>query len=176
VNMPPVSVPFLAATLLLGAAGVAKARRPATTVHALRVTGVVVPAKWVQAGAAAELALAVAALMIPGLVTGMLMAVTYAGFAAFVVVALWKGWPLGSCGCFGRPDTPPTAAHAVLNAAAAASAVWWALAWSGKGGADQLARVFFQQTWHGAPLLLLVLVVTGLAYLVWTDPIPAVRR
>jgi hypothetical protein len=175
-NMPPVSVPFLAATVLLGAAGVAKTLRPATTVNALRITGVPVRATWVRAGALAELALAVAALLVPGIITGLLMALTYAGFAGFIVVALRRGWPLGSCGCFGRPDTPPTAVHAVLNVAAAASAAWWALAWSGKGGVDQLARVLFQQTWHGAPLLLLVLVVTGLAYLVWTDPIPAARR
>jgi hypothetical protein len=176
VNLPPASVPFLAATLLLGAAGVAKALRPATTVNALRVAGASVPARWVRAGALAELVIAVLAILVPGLVTGLLVALTYAGFAAFMVVALQRHWPLGSCGCFGRPDTPPTAAHAALNVGAAASALWWALAWLGRGGFVHLARLFSHQAWHGAPLMFLIVVVTGLAYLVWTDPVPAVRR
>jgi hypothetical protein len=176
VNLPPASVPFLAATLLLGAAGVAKALRPATTVNALGVAGASVPARWVRAGALGELAIAVLAILVPGLVTGLLVALTYAGFAAFIVVALRRHWPLGSCGCFGRPDTPPTAAHAALNVGAAASALWWALAWSGRSGFGHLARLFSHQSWDGAPLMLLIVVVTGLAYLVWTDPVPAVRR
>ena len=93
-----------------------------------------------------------------------------------VVLALRRGWALASCGCFGRPDTPPKVAHAVLNAAAAASAVWWATAWSGRGGLRHLGRLFVHQPWHGAPLALVSVVLGGLAYLVWTDPLPAARR
>jgi hypothetical protein len=176
VNLPPVTAPFLAAVILLGAAGIAKAIRPSDTSNALRRAGLRVGSGAVRAGALAEVAVAAAALLAPGAVTGALVAAAYASFAGFIVVALRKDWPLASCGCFGRPDTPPTVAHAALDAGAAASALWWALAWSGGAAVSRLGRLFFHQPWHGAPLVLVALVVAGLAYLVWTDPLPAARR
>ena len=175
-SLPPVTAPYLAAVALLGAAGVAKAMRPGETANALSAAGHPVGRAWVRVGAGAEVALAVAALLVPGALTGGLVAATYALFAAFIVVALRRGWALTSCGCFGRPDSPPTIAHAVLDAGAAASAVWWAAAWPTGYGFDQLARLFFHQPWHGGPLVLVGAVVAGLAYLVWTDPMPAARR
>ena len=51
----------------------------------------------------------------------------YAGFTAFVVLALTRGGVLSSCGCFGKADTPPTRAHAVVTGAAALVAL--AVAW-----------------------------------------------
>jgi hypothetical protein len=63
----------------------------------------------------------------------------------------------------------------VLNAGAAASALWWALAWPAGGGLSRLGRLFDHQSWHGAALTLIIVVVAGLAYLVWTDPRPAAR-
>ena len=42
----------------------------------------------------------------------------YAGFTAFVVIALRRGGVLSSCGCFGKADTPPTRAHALVTGAA----------------------------------------------------------
>ena len=125
-SLPPVTAPYLAAITLLGAAGVAKAIRPAETANALAGAGLSVGPGWVRAGAVGEASLAVAAFVLPGPVTGGLVALAYALFAAFIVVALQRGWALTSCGCFGRPDSPPTVAHAVLNAGAAACAVWWA--------------------------------------------------
>ena len=127
-SLPPVTAPYLAAITLLGAAGVAKAIRPAETANALAGAGLSVGPGWVRAGAVAEASLAVAAFVLPGPVTGGLVALAYVLFAAFIVVALQRGWALTSCGCFGRPDSPPTVAHAVLNAGAAACAVWWAAA------------------------------------------------
>jgi hypothetical protein len=174
-SLPPVTAPYLAAVALLGAAGVAKAFRPGETANALSGAGLPIGPAWVRVGGAAEAGLAVVALLVPGVVTGGLVAVTYALFAAFIGVALRRGWALRSCGCFGRPDSPPTIAHAVLDAGAAASAVWWAAAWPAGYGFGHLARLFFHQLWHGGPLLLLCAVVTGLAYLVWTDPMPAAR-
>jgi hypothetical protein len=175
-NLPPVTAPYLAAIALLGAAGVAKVMRPTDTSNALSAAGFPVGRNWVRVGAAAETALAVAAFFVPGPATGALVALTYALFAGFIVVALQRGWALTSCGCFGRPDTPPTVAHAVLNAAAAASAVWWAAAWPAGYGWSHLVRVFSHQPWHGGPLLLVSAVVAGLAYVLWTDPLPAARR
>jgi hypothetical protein len=170
VILPPITAPYLAATAVLGGAGIAKAVRPADTATALRAAPALV-----RIGAVAEVAVATAALAAPGPVTGALVATSYAAFAVFVVVALRRGWALSSCGCFGRPDTPPTVAHAVLNGAAAASAVWWAAAWRGGEGLSHLGRLFFHQPWHGGPLALVTVVLAGLAYLVWTDPLPAAR-
>jgi hypothetical protein len=171
-----VTAPYLAATVLLGAAGVAKVIRPGDTATALAAAGWPAGPTAVRAGAAAEVAVAALAIAVPGPATGALMAVAYTAFAVFVLVALRRGWALASCGCFGRPDTPPTSAHAALNAGAAASAVWWAAAGLGGGGLRHLGRLFVHQTWDGGPLLLVTLVVAALAYLVWTDPIPAARR
>jgi hypothetical protein len=175
VSLPPVTAPYLAAAVLLGAAGIAKVARPADTATALRAAGLPAGPALVRIGAAAEVSVAAAALAEPGPFTGGLVAAAYAAFAVFVVVALRRGWALASCGCFGRPDTPPRRAHAVLNAAAAAGALWWAAAWPGGDGSGRLARLFFHQPWHGGPLALITVVVVGLAYLVWTDPLSAAR-
>ena len=175
-SLPPVTAPFVAATVLLGAAGVAKTMRPGDTVNALRAAGIPANRALVRVGAIAEVGLAAWALLAPGPLSGALVAVAYTIFAVFVVLALKRGWALASCGCFGRPDTPPTVAHAVLNAGAAASAVWWAAAWPGGPGWSHLGRLVFHQPWHGLPLAFVTLVVTGMAYLVWTNPLPAVQR
>jgi len=175
-NLPSVTAPFLAATILLGAAGVAKIIRPGDTATALRHSGLPVGSAAVRIGSLAELAVAAAAIAAPGSLTAALVAAAYIGFTVFIVVALRRDWALASCGCFGRPDTPPTPAHAVLNTGAAASAIWWAVSWPAGAGVSRLGHLFVQQTWHGGPLALVTVVVVGLAYLVWTDPIPAARR
>jgi hypothetical protein len=177
-SLPAIAAPYLAATVLLGAAGVVKAVRPAETVNALRTAGIssrVVPVA-VRVGAVGEAVLAVAAVMVPGALTGALVAAAYAGFAVFVLLALRRGWALSSCGCFGRPDTPPTVAHAVLNAGAAASAVWWAGAWGPSDGFHRLGHLFVHEPWNGVPLGLLIALLAGLAYLIWTDPLPAAQK
>ena len=43
------------------------------------------------------------------------VAVSYLAFGAFVVGALRAGTMIGSCGCFGREETPPHAIHVVLD-------------------------------------------------------------
>jgi hypothetical protein len=175
VSLPSVTAPYLAAVLLLGMAGVAKVLRPVDTANALRAAGLPSGRTLVRVGALGEVALAVTALVVPGPLTGAMVAAAYAGFAVFVAVALNHGWVLASCGCFGRADTRPTVAHAALNVGAAASALWWALAWPAGGGLSRLGRLFDHQSWHGAALALIIVVVAGLAYLVWTDPRPAAR-
>lgn len=182
-SLPATAAPYLAATVLLGAAGVAKTVRPGETANALRAAGLSGrrAGSLVRVGAAGEVVLAVAAVVVPGVLTGALVAAVYTGFAVFVIVALRRGWALSSCGCFGRPDTPPTPVHAVLNVGAAVSAVWWAAtwdigAWGPGGGFGRLGQLLGSEPWGGAPLVLLVVVVSGLAYLIWTDPLPAARR
>jgi hypothetical protein len=120
--------PFAAAAMLLVAAGAPKARRPDPAVRALRSVGWRVPPAAVRVLGAAEAALGLVALTMGGRPVSVLVAVSYAAFTGFVVVALRRGGALASCGCFGRPDTPPTVVHAALTgglallAAAAAAA------------------------------------------------------
>jgi hypothetical protein len=118
-----------------------------------------------------ELAICIAALVKPGVLTGAPVAAAYAGFTLFVVIALRRGWPLASCGCFGRPDEKPTYLHAGLNAAAAGVAVLWTVT-----APSGLWRAFTNQPWTGAPLIFISLVIAGLAYSVWNNPLERVAR
>src|SRR4051794_7059726 len=131
--------PFLAAGGLLVVAGLPKLRDPLPLVRALRTTGLPAHGPMVRALALAEVVLGVAAVLAPGRLTAALVAVAYAGFTTFVTLAVRRGGVLASCGCFGRPDTPPTRAHLVFTGGAAATAA--ALAASPPGAAG----------WGGAP-------------------------
>ncbi|PPK98070.1 DoxX-like protein [Kineococcus xinjiangensis] len=111
-------VPFLAGCLLLLGAGVAKLRRPQSTSQALRTQGLPSSVLLVRLLGAGEVVLAVAALAGLPAAAG-LTALAYAAFTGFLLLALLRGRPLSSCGCFGEPDLPPTWAHAVLTAVAA---------------------------------------------------------
>ncbi|MBM6401003.1 MauE/DoxX family redox-associated membrane protein [Phycicoccus sonneratiae] len=112
-------VPFLAAAALLVLAGAPKVVRPGDLRRALRSAGLPAPAAGVRAFAAVEVAVGLAALLVPGRSTAVLVALLYAGFTAFVVRALGRGGVLSSCGCFGKADTPPTRVHALLTGLAA---------------------------------------------------------
>lgn len=168
---PPSTAPFLAATALLGAAGAAKMARPGDTATALRYAGLPATRGRVRAGAALELVLAIAAVALPGLATGLAVAASYAAFTAFVVVAARKGWPIASCGCFGRPGTPPMPAHAVLDGAAALASFWWAA-----DHPTSVAATFTGSPPYAAALGLLTAAIAVLAYVAFTDPLGAARR
>jgi Methylamine utilisation protein MauE len=115
---PALVVPYAAAAVLLAVAGVPKVRDPGNLVRAVRSVGMPFGRQGVRAFAAAEVGIAVAALVVPGRPAALLLAAVYAGFTAFVVLALRRGGVLSSCGCFGRADTPPTRAHALATGAA----------------------------------------------------------
>ncbi|MFN2521904.1 MAG: MauE/DoxX family redox-associated membrane protein, partial [Mycobacteriales bacterium] len=118
--MDVVAAPYLAAALLLVVAGVAKALDPLSLVRALRATGLTVRApllaRWVRAFAVVEAAVGAAAVVVPGRAVAIAVALSYAGFTAFVLRALRSGSSLASCGCFGPNDTPPTRTHAAVTA------------------------------------------------------------
>jgi hypothetical protein len=124
--MEAATAPYLAAALLLVAAGLAKAVEPLSLVRALRAAGLRVRApllaRWVRVLAAAEAVLGVVAVVRPGPLVAASVAISYAGFTAFVLRALRSGSPLASCGCFGKTDTPPTPGHAAVTAALAVAA------------------------------------------------------
>lgn len=121
--MHPTTGPALVAAALIALAGAQKLLDPTMTVGALRSMGL--PSwRWlVRAGSAGELALGVAAITVGRAATWWLVAISYMAFALFVVVALRRGTMIGSCGCFGREDTPPHVSHVALNLALAGAAV-----------------------------------------------------
>jgi hypothetical protein len=124
--MEAATAPYLAAALLLVAAGAAKTVEPLSLVRALRAAGLRVRApllaRWVRLFAAAEALLGVVAVVRPGPLVATAVALSYAGFTAFVLRALRSGSPLASCGCFGKTDTPPTPGHAAVTALLAVAA------------------------------------------------------
>jgi hypothetical protein len=124
--MEAATAPYLAAGLLLAAAGLAKTREPLSLVRALRAAGLRVRApllaRWVRLLAAVEALLGLAAVVYPGRVLAIGVALSYAGFTAFVLRALGSGSPLASCGCFGKVDTPPTPGHVIVTALLAVAA------------------------------------------------------
>jgi hypothetical protein len=153
----------LAAGALLCGGGVAKVARPDDTARAVRVSPALV-----RAGAAAEVVVGLGAL------TGwsvfvLALALSYLGLAAFVAVALARGWSLASCGCFGEPDSPPTVLHVLIDGAAALAALAAFVA----GGAGPL-RMIADQPGRGLVMAGLSLVIGGLAYLCLSR-LPALR-
>jgi len=92
-------------------------------------------------------------------VAAALVAASYLLFTGFVVFALVRHIPIGSCGCFGRVDTPPSLVHVGLNIGAIVIAVAVAL---GPGGG--IGDVLADQELLGLPFLLLVAMATYLAF------------
>ena len=151
--------PYLIATLLLVAAGVSKAIDPTMTVGALRGAGVRVPGAVVRAVGVLEALVATAAAITGAAVLAVVVGLSYVAFTLFVGVALGRRLPIGTCGCFGRVDTPPSLLHVAVNLGAAASAVAIAL---GDGGG--IAQVVRNQPLAGLPFVLLVVVGTYAAF------------
>lgn len=151
--------PFLIAALLLAAAGAAKLVDPTNTVGALRKLGVPASAPLVRVGGAVEAVIAVAAILTGAPVLAALVGVSYLLFAGFVLLALGRGLPIGSCGCFGKVDTPPTPLHVVVDLAAVVAAAGVAA-----GDGTGLRAVLADQPLAGVPFLLLVIVGTYAAF------------
>jgi hypothetical protein len=159
---------YLVAAALLVLAGSAKAWRPDDTARALapllprplRALGRA--RRLVRAGALAEGAVGLAALVLPRPVTAALVAASYAGFAAVVAQARRRGGALATCGCFGRPDTPPTLVHLFLDLALAAAAAVVAVAAPTSG---TLFALLGHQPWRGLPLVAVSAVGLWLAFL-----------
>ena len=125
--MPALTGPALAIAALLALAGAQKVLDPTMTVGALRALQLPASPLMVRVGAAAELAVGVLAIGIGGVAAWSLVAASYLAFGLFVAAALRQGTMIGSCGCFGREDTPPHWSHVVLNVSLAAVGVTLAL-------------------------------------------------
>ena len=90
-------------------------------------------------------------------------AAVYLGFALFVGWALARRIPIASCGCFGRPDTPPTRGHLVFNAVSAGVAAFVAV------GRNAPVDVLDGQPLGGLPYLGLVAIGVYVVYLLLAE-------
>lgn len=120
--MTPLSGPLYVVVGVLAVAGFAKAATPLPAATALRRLGFPRPVAAARLLGLVEVTIAIAAVAVGTPPAWTLVAVCYAAFTGFVLWALQAAEPLGSCGCFGRDDTPPTLGHAAFNAAATALA------------------------------------------------------
>jgi Methylamine utilisation protein MauE len=156
---------YLVAVALLVAAGLAKAVRPGDTARAFGSTfhlplgptrGVI------RVLATGEATLGVIALIWPEPVPAALVAASYLGFAAVLVMVRVNGGAIASCGCFGRPDTPVMMAHVIADVCLGAAAVAVAVA----GHAGSMAGVLAAQPGSGVPLIATSLLAAWLTMLV----------
>src|SRR5690606_17575640 len=109
------TAPALAVAVLLVLAGAQKVVDPTMTVGALRALRLPASPLLVRVGAAGEAALGASAIVVGGPVLWGLVGASYLAFAVFVTAALREGTMIGSCGCFGREETPPHWSHVALN-------------------------------------------------------------
>lgn len=121
--MDPLQVPLAAAALLLVPSGAAKVVRPGATLRAVRTVGLPASAPAVRALGAAEVVVGAGVVVGGSRWWSLALALLYAAFSAFVVLALWRRAPLTSCGCFGDRGTEPTPLHVGLDAGVAAVAL-----------------------------------------------------
>lgn len=105
---------FLVAALLVFS-GFRKLADPSPTSGALRAAGLPSSRLAVIGLGAVEIGAGSVALLVPEPVWAGTVALVYAGFAGFVGLALSRRWPIASCGCFGKADTPPTWIHLAVN-------------------------------------------------------------
>jgi hypothetical protein len=161
VSAPTFTGPLLVGAALLFTGGVAKLVRPDNMARALRATNLRLGVGGIRVAAFAEVVVAAAAVVAGGWLPAALVALSYAAFAGFVATALARGWALSSCGCFGTPDSPPTAVHVVVDLVLAAGAAAAAV----RGGTAPVTLISGRPGW-GAAMVSASVVTTGLAYLV----------
>ena len=159
--MDALAGPYLAAAALLVAAGGAKLIDPLPLVRALRSVGLPASGPLVRVGAAAELVLGLLAAATGSRLAALGVALSYAAFTGFVLVALRRGGVLASCGCFRKADTPPTVTHVAVTAGLAGVAA--AVAVRPLGALPDLLAA---QPGRGVPLLVAAGAVAVTAYLV----------
>ena len=111
--------PLMVVLGVLVVAGGAKLRSPSPTAAALEVLRFPKPLLAARLMGFVEVVLGIGAALTGEPALYGLVALSYGGFAAFILWALNGNEADISCGCFGHEDTPPTAGHAAFNAAAA---------------------------------------------------------
>lgn len=155
--------PFTIAALLLAAGGIAKAVAPADTANALRVVRLAASPLFVRVGGAIEAIIGGFAIATADRIAALLVALSFMAFAGFVELALRRGAPIATCGCFGKADTPPSRVHVFVNLAGAIAALVVAI-----DPGDGIVDVVDRQPLAGVPYVMLVLVGTYVAFLALT--------
>lgn len=122
--MPLAVVPALVAGGLLALAGALKLLDPTMTVGAFRALGLPAGPLGIRFLAAVELGIGVGALTWTGALPWLLVGTSLVILLGLSLAALRARTPIGSCGCFGRADTPPHWTHAAVLAAVLASVPW----------------------------------------------------
>ncbi|MGH9117286.1 MAG: MauE/DoxX family redox-associated membrane protein [Acidimicrobiales bacterium] len=168
--MDALAGPFYAVALLLAVAGGFKALRPQATVGALRAVGLPGSPALVRVMGLGEPVVGVGAVVTGWPPLAALVAVAYAAFAGFVWVALRRGAPIQSCGCFGTDDLAPTRIHLVVDIVASVVAGAAAVT-----RVDGIGAVLADQPWAGVPFVALVAVCIWFLYLLLTA-LPAALR
>ncbi len=148
-----------AGAVLLVIAGAQKLIDPWPAASALRQVKLPVSRSMVRIGAAVEIALGSTLLVMGTSVLAVAVAAVYVAFTVFVVVAMRAGVD-GSCGCFGREDTPPSWLHVVANGLIAVAAGVYAL---GEAAApvDRLADLSLEAVALAASTLILAAVLVA---------------
>jgi uncharacterized membrane protein YphA (DoxX/SURF4 family) len=143
------AAPFVVAAGLLVVSGSSKLGRPEPAVRSLEGAGLPSGRAAVRLLGSFEVAVGAACLLLPGPASAALLALAYAGFAAFLIRMMRADGPARSCGCVGDRDTPPSVLHLGLNILAAASGVVAAVSVP-PGVVDMVAR----SPMFGVPVLL----------------------
>ena len=121
--MAAMTGPALVVAALLVVAGAQKVADPTMTVGALRALRLPASPVLVRVGSLFELLVGAVAIFVGGVLSWTFVAISNLAFAAFVSRAMRSGTPIGTCGCFGREETPPHWTHVALNVALASIAV-----------------------------------------------------
>lgn len=113
--MPVLAGPALVAAALIVLAGAQKLVEPTMAVGALRSLRLPGSPMLVRAGSCGEMVIGLMAIVDGGPLWWGLVALSYGAFALFVLAALRAGTMIGSCGCFGREETPPHFLHVGID-------------------------------------------------------------
>lgn len=153
--MEYVAAVYLMAAGLLGAAGASKAIAPEPAAAALARLQLYHRQWAVRLLGLVELAVAVSAFIVGGVVPATALAALYAGFAV-VAGAMVRSGSAEPCGCFGRIEMPATSRHVAVNILAALAGLT-AASWP----VEAVDKLFDNDKWLLAPF---AVVVIGGAY------------
>lgn len=127
-----------------------------------------------RAGAAFEAVLGVAGLAVvwtdadvAAMAVASFVAASYAAFAVVVLAVRRRGGPLATCGCFGRPETPATLLHVLVDLGLSVAAAGVALAASSTNQAGRVGSIRVYVTVHPVVGALVVIASAVSAWLVY---------
>lgn len=137
---------FFATAALLVVSGIGKLVDPTATAGALRTARLPDDRFLVRVLGLAELGVGVGNLLWSSFLLAWMQTGLYLAFGLFVLWALSRRLPLASCGCFGKPDTPPTWLHVLINGTAVIGGGFHAMT-----GAQGLGSILAEQPLAGLP-------------------------